>query len=246
MRLGRPWVRLKLAMSLDGRTALANGESRWITAEAARADVQRWRARSSAVLTGVGTVLADDPRLDVRVAAERPAGPPSESAATRARVRQPVRVVLDSALRTPPAARLFEAAGPVWIFTRSGDPGRRAALEARGARIEQLDPAGSHAAGGHAAQSRLPLAAVLERLAAAGMNEVLVEAGATLAGALLHEQRVDELLLYIAPVLLGPEGRSLAQLPQPAELARAPRFALLSSEQIGADLRLQLRPLASE
>ena len=126
MRSGRPLVRVKLAMSLDGRTALANGESRWITGEAARADVHHWRARSSAILTGVGTVLADDPRLDVRL--------PGEAGGPR---RQPLRVVLDTELRTPAAARLFEMPGEVLILTglTSPDNARAASLTARGARI---------------------------------------------------------------------------------------------------------------
>src|SRR5579863_9559860 len=146
MRHGRPLVRVKLAMSLDGRTALANGESRWITGEAARGDVQHWRARSSAVLTGVGTVLADDPRLDVRLADEPPG---------RAR-RQPLRVVLDTQLRTPPAARLLQGGGEVLILTgvTGPDDARAVSLAARGARLDSLPTAAG----------RLALPAVLDRL----------------------------------------------------------------------------------
>ncbi len=221
----RPWVRLKLAASLDGRTALASGASRWITGEEAREDVQRWRARSSAVLTGIGTVLADDPRLDVR----RPG----------AAVRQPARIVLDAALRTPPAARLFSAGGPVWIFTASQDAQRRRALEASGARIEHV-PLGSAADG---AAAGLDLKGVLERLAEAEMNEVHVEAGATLAGSFVRERLVDELLLYTAPILLGPQARPLAELPQLAHLRCAPRWTIVGTDRFGADLRMRLRPL---
>jgi len=207
-------------MSLDGRTALANGTSRWISSEAAREDVQHWRARSSAVLTGIGTVLADDPRLTVRLPAARP--------------RPPLRVILDTALRTPPRARLLDEGGPVWIFTATEDGARRQALEARGARIEYL---------GQRAGARLPLAEVLARLASAEINEVLVEAGATLAGELIRTQLADELLLYIAPILLGPQGRALVTLPELTELAAGPRFEIIEMLRIGVDLRVRLRPL---
>jgi diaminohydroxyphosphoribosylaminopyrimidine deaminase/5-amino-6-(5-phosphoribosylamino)uracil reductase len=224
MRLGRPLVRVKLAMSLDGRTALANGESRWITGEAARQDVQRWRARSSAVLTGIGTVLADDPRLDVRL-------PPEAEEAPR---RQPLRVVLDTRLRTPDKARLFEVPGDVLILTALAAPNDAhvARLSARGARIESLPAAGN----------RLALPAVIDRLGELELNEVLVEAGATLAGELLRQSLADELLLYVGPRLLGPSARALVNLPDLRELKDAPAFALLEMQQLGEDLRLRLRP----
>jgi diaminohydroxyphosphoribosylaminopyrimidine deaminase/5-amino-6-(5-phosphoribosylamino)uracil reductase len=214
MRHGVPLVRLKLAMSLDGRTALSDGRSKWITGEAARQDVQYWRERSSAVLTGIGTVLADDPRLSVRSAGEG--------------VRQPLRVILDSGLRTPAAARVFDDAAPqggVWIFTTSTEGERIAALQARGARIEQ----------------GVGLAQVLAKLGKAGVNELLVEAGATLAGALIEQRCVDELLLYVAPVVLGDRARGLLQLPEPKSLSQARRFAMIESVAIGADQRLRLR-----
>jgi diaminohydroxyphosphoribosylaminopyrimidine deaminase / 5-amino-6-(5-phosphoribosylamino)uracil reductase len=218
MREGLPLVRVKLAMSLDGRTALSDGRSKWITGEAARLDVQSWRARSSAILTGIGTVLADDPLLSVR-----PAGPA---------VRQPARVILDSKLRTPPDARVLgSAAGAgVWIFTTSNDVQRIAALQARGARVES---AGSAAP--------LDPALVLRALAQAGMNEVLVEAGATLAGALVEQQCVDELLLYVAPVVLGDRGRGLLNMPEPPSLAQARRFEIIETSAVGADQRIRLR-----
>lgn len=241
---GRPWVRVKLAMSLDGRTALASGASRWITGEAAREDVQHWRARSSAVLTGIGTVLADDPRLNVRLRMARP--------------RPPLKVVLDGALRTPPGAQLFETPGEVWIFGDStADPARRAALEARGAHVQLAlressnaarfapAPAASHRQADAPATVRLDLGQVLAQLAAAQMNEVHVEAGPTLAGALIREGLADELLIYAAPVLLGQEGRPLVDLPQVAALEDAPRFEIIESAAIGADLRVRLRPRAS-
>jgi diaminohydroxyphosphoribosylaminopyrimidine deaminase / 5-amino-6-(5-phosphoribosylamino)uracil reductase len=224
MQHGRPWMRLKLAMSLDGRTALANGESQWITGEAAREDVQRWRARSSAILTGVGTVLADDPRLDVRL--------PAEDGQER---RQPFRVVLDSRLRTPPAARLFDGGGDVLILTGDGalDETRLGALAARGARVESLP----------LVHGWLSLAAVADRLGELEANEVLIEAGPTLAGELLQQGLLDELLLYVAPKLLGPSGRELIAMPELAALADAPALVLLDTQRVGDDLRLRLRPV---
>jgi diaminohydroxyphosphoribosylaminopyrimidine deaminase / 5-amino-6-(5-phosphoribosylamino)uracil reductase len=221
MQAGRPWVRVKLAMSLDGRTALADGASQWITGEAAREDVQAWRARSSAILTGVGTVLSDDPRLTVRPAAGGEA-------------RQPLRVVLDTHLRTPPAARLFAGGGEVLILTAlTGlDATRAAALSARGARVETLP----------AQAERLELPVVLERLAELEANEILVEAGATLAGELLRQGLADEVLLYVAPKLLGPDARALVDLPPLRELKDAPTFRLAEVKTVGADLRLRLTP----
>ena len=229
---GLPWVRVKLAMSLDGRTALASGASQWITGEAAREDVQRWRARSSAVLTGVGTVLADDPRLDVRVSMPKP--------------RPPLRVVLDGLLRTPPSARLFESPGDVWIFAdASADPVRRTALEARGAHVE-FAPSARSQSRDEEPGVRLDLRQALVRLAEIQMNEVHVEAGPTLAGALIHGGLADELLIYAAPVLLGPQARPLAILPRLEALRDAPRFEIIESAAIGPDLRLRLRPRVSE
>ncbi len=229
MRTGRPWVRVKLAASLDGRTALANGASRWISGEAAREDVQHWRARSSAILTGTGTVLADDPRLDVRLA--------GEAGGER---RQPLRVVLDSALRTPPEARLFTVAGEVLIVTAvpASDPRwepRCAALAARGARIETLPAVGE----------RVPLPAVLDRLGELEINELQVEAGPTLAGELLRQGLADELLLYLAPNLLGPAARPLLAFPELTELEAAPAFAIAEVTRVGDDLRLRLTPRAA-
>jgi diaminohydroxyphosphoribosylaminopyrimidine deaminase/5-amino-6-(5-phosphoribosylamino)uracil reductase len=215
MRRGRPWVRVKLAMSVDGRTALANGSSRWITGEQSRDDVQRWRARSSAVLTGVGTVLADDPRLDVR---------------SNDVERQPLRVILDHRLRTPPEARVLGKPGEVLLFSVSDDPALRAGLEEKGARIERLS------------NSLLDLGTVLARLAELEINEVLVEAGPTLAGAFVQAGFADEILLYVAPVLLGPQARPLLQLRELGDLADVRRFTLIDVCSLGADLRLRLRP----
>ena len=224
MQQGRPWVRLKLAMSLDGRTALASGESRWISGEAARQDVQHWRARSSAILTGIGTVLADDPQLDVRV--------PDVSAHG---TRQPLRVVLDRHLRTPPQARLLSAGGEVLILTALAalqDARAGAPLSTRGARIESVPAEGE----------RLALVAVLERLGELEVNELLVEAGPTLSGELVRQSLVDELLLYVAPKLLGDKARPLLELPALTGLSEARAFTLLDTRPFGDDLRLRLRP----
>lgn len=227
MQLGRPFVRVKLAMSVDARTALRNGQSKWITGEAARQDVHGWRARSSAILTGVGTVLSDDPRLDVRL-------PAQTSAAPR---RQPLRVVLDSQLRTPPKAQMFGVGGEVLILTGLDalDETRAAALSARGARVESLPTS----AGG------VELTAVLDRLGELEVNELLVEAGATLAGQLLQQQLVDELIVYVAPKLLGPAARALVNLPDLTTLEAAPTFAFVEVTPVGEDLRLRMRPAAA-
>ncbi len=228
MRVGRPWVRVKVAMSLDGRTALANGESRWITGAAAREDVQHWRARSSAILTGVGTVLADDPRLDVRLS-EPPSGP-----------RLPLlRVVVDSRLRTPADARLFALPGEVMLVSAQPPPELEAAHALRLASLSrratvvtlQPDPCG-----------RVSLPKTLDLLGGREINELWVEAGPRLAGALLAERLVDELVLYVAPKLLGPQARPLAELPELTQLQDAPGFVMMETRPIGEDLRVRLRP----
>jgi diaminohydroxyphosphoribosylaminopyrimidine deaminase/5-amino-6-(5-phosphoribosylamino)uracil reductase len=231
MQHGRPWVRVKSAMSLDGRTALANGESQWITGEAARDDVQRLRARSSAILTGIGTLLADDPQLTVRIGGE---------------ARQPLRVILDTRLRTPPGARLFETQGDVLIlttanFAASDVAARAAALEKCGARIEAMSSAQPE----NNVQTRwVDLQAALARLAELEVNEVLVEAGPTLSGEFVRQSLADEVIIYVAPTLLGPTARALLELPRLAELSAAQRLEFIDAIQIGGDLRLRLRPPA--
>ncbi len=219
---GRPWVRLKVATSVDGCTALPDGQSQWITGEAARRDGHAWRRRASAVLTGVGTVLADDPRLDVRLV-ETPA--------------QPWRVVLDSRWRTPPAARLLAPPGRVLVVGvgPSGDAGTR--LRAAGAEVVELD----HPAG------RVPLEPLLTMLAGRGVNELHVEGGTTLNGALLASGWVDECLLYVAPRFLG-SGRPIADWPVHAgatALEDRPSWRFLESTQLGDDLRVRLRPAST-
>lgn len=219
---GLPHVRVKLGASLDGRTALANGESRWITGPEARRDAQHFRARSSAVLTGIGTILGDDPALNVRL----------EGAS-----RQPLRVVLDSALRSPPGARIFGRDGPSLVFGVRDDAARRAALLGAGAQVEILAAD---------ADGRVPLAAALRRLAALEMNEVWVEAGARLAGALFAAGLVDELVVYLAPCLLGSSARGLADLPALTRLDQ--RLALRFTDvcTIGDDLRVTAAVLPKE
>jgi diaminohydroxyphosphoribosylaminopyrimidine deaminase / 5-amino-6-(5-phosphoribosylamino)uracil reductase len=219
MQHGLPWVRVKLGASLDGRTALANGVSRWITGEQARADVQRQRSRSSVVLTGSGTALSDDPALNVRLE-----GCP----------RQPLRVLLDSELRVLPQARLFEPPGSALVFTASEHAGRRAALEARGVRLESA---------ARAVDGGLQLEPILRRLAQLEANEVWVEAGARLAGALLQQRLVDELLVYVAPILLGPSARPLAQWPEIERLEQALHLRFTDCTSFGADLRISAVPV---
>jgi diaminohydroxyphosphoribosylaminopyrimidine deaminase/5-amino-6-(5-phosphoribosylamino)uracil reductase len=216
---GLPWVRVKLGASLDGRTALANGASRWITGKSARQDGQHFRARSSVVLSGSGTVLADDPALNVRI-----------DDATR----QPMRVVLDTLLRVPPQSRMFDREGPALVFTASSDEARRAELTRRGVRVESV----ARADGGG-----LHLESVLRRLAQLQANEVWVEAGARLAGALLHAGLVDELILYIAPCLLGHTARALAELPEVSNLKSRLQFKFTECLPIGDDLRLTAVPV---
>ncbi|PWB20411.1 bifunctional diaminohydroxyphosphoribosylaminopyrimidine deaminase/5-amino-6-(5-phosphoribosylamino)uracil reductase RibD [Comamonas sp. JNW] len=216
----QPWARLKAAMSLDGATALPDGSSQWITGEAARADGHHWRARACAILTGVGTVLADDPALDVRYV-QTP--------------RQPRLVVLDSQLRTPPQARIFAAEREVLVYTHSEDSARQAALQAVGATIVRLPP--PHAAG---PAHRIDLAALMQDLGQREVNELHVEAGGILNGALLQAGLVDECLLYLAPKLLGQGLPAFAGMAL-QKLDQAPALDIRSIEPLGADLRVLAR-----
>lgn len=214
---GRPWVRVKLAMSLDGRTALASGESKWITGEAARADVQRWRARSSAILTGSGTVLADNPHLTVRL-------PQGEAFVP------PLRVVLDRRLRTPPGSHVLDGSAPTLLLHAQG-------VERAIAQRAQIGTAAVAEQG-----DALDLHAVLALLAGRDCNEVHVEAGPTLCGALFAAGLADELLLYVAPIMLGDSARPLLHLPTLVDMAQRWRLRAIEQRQLGADWRLRLRP----
>jgi diaminohydroxyphosphoribosylaminopyrimidine deaminase / 5-amino-6-(5-phosphoribosylamino)uracil reductase len=222
MQRGRPWLRVKLAMSLDGRTALANGESKWITGAAARSDVQRWRARSAAIMTGIGTVLADDPKLTVRL-------PANADEADQA--PDPLRVVLDRRLQTPEGANLLDGSAPTLIL-HGGD-------------AQQADRRFGHVelAAVEIRDDRLDLRSVLATLAIRQVNEIQVEAGATLSGALLAEGLVDELLLYVAPVLLGDAARPLFELPALGDMAERWRLGTVEQRMLGQDWRILLRPL---
>lgn len=226
MRRGRPWLRLKVAASLDGRTALADGESRWITGEVARTDVHAWRAESAAILSTSATVLADDPELTARpIDATSPAGPTP---------RPPLRVLLDAHRRIPATARVFAAVGEVvrLVAPQHATGPADAAVGPR----SRIVPIATDQAG------RLSLPAALAWMGGEQINEVWVEAGPTLGGALLQACLVDELVVYLAPRLLGPDARPLAWLPAPQGLAAVEGWQVKDLRQIGADIRIMLRP----
>jgi diaminohydroxyphosphoribosylaminopyrimidine deaminase/5-amino-6-(5-phosphoribosylamino)uracil reductase len=216
-----PWVRLKIAASLDGKTALDNGASQWITAAAARADGHAWRARACAVLTGIGTVLEDDPQLDVRLV-DTP--------------RQPTLVLVDSRLEVPLTARLWQPGRTVLIYTATDDAATTQALKARGATVvclpESAAPAGTAA--------KVDLGAMLRDLAMREVNELHVEAGYKLNGSLVRAGLVDEFLVYLAPKFLG-QGRGMAQFGPLTALAEATPLTFLSSDMLGPDLRILAR-----
>lgn len=212
MTRGTAWVRSKVAMSLDGRTALSNGKSKWITGKDARRDVQHWRARSCAILTGIDTVLADDPRMDVREIATD---------------RQPLRAVLDSRLRMPLSARILSG-GKVLVYTAEHNAEKCAALETAGATVCVVP----------GTNGQVDLPAMLHDLAQRGCNEVLLEAGGMLNGAMLRAGLVDELLLYIAPQLLGDLSRGMAQLGELTSLDQRINLKWRDMRQVGNDLRI--------
>ncbi|MDZ7663433.1 bifunctional diaminohydroxyphosphoribosylaminopyrimidine deaminase/5-amino-6-(5-phosphoribosylamino)uracil reductase RibD [Thiohalophilus sp.] len=214
MQRGRPYVRLKLAMSLDGRTAMASGESQWITGAAARQDVQHWRARSSAILTGVGTVLADDPSMTVRL----------EQAE-----RQPLRVIVDTHLSTPANATILQQPGKTVIMTCSEEESVRDALRNAGAEVITV-PEDAH--------NNVDLGAVLDQLGEMEINELHVETGATLAGALMQAGLVDELIIYMAPTLLGDAARGLFHLPGLENMADQLQLQIKDIRAIGEDWRI--------
>ncbi len=224
MRRGTPYVRSKLAVSLDGRTALANGTSQWITSPAARADVHRWRARSSAVLTGSGTIVDDDPSLDAR----REEAEIVESLG----IEQPLRVVVDARLKTPPGAKTLSRPGTVLVLTtRALDDPRAEALRAAGARVDRIAGDAEHC----------DLRAVLEHLGTLEVNDVWVEAGAGLNGALLKAGLIDELIIYMAPRILGSTARGMFDVAPLESLADDYRVTFDELRKIGADLRITAR-----
>jgi len=215
MTRGRPWVRLKVAASLDGKTALTNGKSQWITGEAARRDGHHWRARACAVLTGGGTVREDDPQLTVR---DVPT------------TRQPLRVVVDSKLETPPTARILEGGGVLVVAARE-DKARVAALKEKGAEVLLLpDSAG-----------KVELESLFRELARREINEVHVEAGFRLNGSLVREKCVDELLVYLAPNLVGDKALGMFELPELTELPGRRVLAIHDLRMIGPDVRVMAR-----
>ena len=215
MTRGRPWLRLKVAASLDGKTALNNGMSQWITGPAARSDAHAWRARSCAMLTGIGTVRDDNPRLSVREVQT---------------ARQPLKVVVDSRLETPPDAAVLDG-GNVLIAAAQDDPARSAALRARGAEIVLLPNA----------QGKVDLGGLFLELGRREINEVLAEAGTRLNGSLLREGCVDELLIYQAPILIGDAARGMFGLAELTDLAGAIHLNIIERRVVGADFRIRAR-----
>jgi diaminohydroxyphosphoribosylaminopyrimidine deaminase/5-amino-6-(5-phosphoribosylamino)uracil reductase len=215
MTRGRPWVRLKVAASLDGKTALNNGKSQWITGEAARRDGHHWRARACAVLTGGGTVREDDPRLTVRDV-------PTP--------RQPLRVVVDSKLETPPTAKILEGGG-VLVAAAREDKAKIAALKARGAEVIVMP----NRAG------KVELNDLFRELARREINEVHVEAGFRLNGSLVREGQVDELLVYLAPALIGDKAPGMFELPELAELSGRRELRIQDLRMVGPDIRVLAR-----
>jgi diaminohydroxyphosphoribosylaminopyrimidine deaminase/5-amino-6-(5-phosphoribosylamino)uracil reductase len=219
MELGRPWVRVKMGASLDGRTALPGGESHWITSQEARTDVQRLRAEAGCILTGMGTVLADDPRLDLRLDGEN----------SDAGIPQPVRAILDTRHRLPADARMFSCGGPIWVYT--ADAADAGALHEVNAAVIEVPRAGEG----------LDLEAVLADLAEREINLVQVEAGPTLVGALFAEDLVDELVVYQSGVILGADSAPLLGVPAPESMDQRSEMHLHEVQRAGPDLRITWR-----
>ncbi|MCP4491353.1 MAG: bifunctional diaminohydroxyphosphoribosylaminopyrimidine deaminase/5-amino-6-(5-phosphoribosylamino)uracil reductase RibD [Gammaproteobacteria bacterium] len=221
----RPFVHLKMATSLDGKTALNNGDSQWISGEAARRDVQFLRARCSAILTSATTVLSDDPLLSLRLT--------TSDLEQDVAVRQPVRVVVDSALRLSGKEKIFKQGEPVWIYTVCDDPSKHHSLELAGADITLLDKGNS---------DQVDLVQMMQHLASREINEVHTECGQSLAGALLQEKLVDELVIYMAPMLLGSKARGAFDLGELTEMQSRIGCKINQVKAIGDDLRIILSP----
>jgi len=221
MEKGKPWVFAKAASSLDGRTAMQSGESQWITGEAARADVQKLRAKSCAIVTGVGTVMQDDPALTVR----------DDRLATRGEIRQPLRVIVDSQLQTPLNAKILQLPGKALVVYANASVEKQAQFAAAG--IETLCLANT--------ELKVDLTALMAELAKRQCNEVMIESGAKLLGAMMREQIIDELYLYMAPTLLGSSARPIAALPF-EHMHQQVRFDVKDMRKVGDDIRWQLQP----
>ena len=217
MKTSRPFVRNKLAMSVDGRTAMADGESKWITSEAARLDVQHLRARSSAIVTGAGTVLADDPSMTVRLENTE---------------RQPDRIIIDTNLSTPTNAKILKQPGQTHILTCSDDKAAIDQLTQTGARVVTLPKV----------KDRVDLHAMMDYLNELEVNEVLLETGATLSGAMLEEKLIDEVIIYMAPVVMGDQARGLFRLPHLNSMTDKIELTLKSTRMLGNDVRLTYTP----
>ena len=216
MKTKRPYVRLKMAMSLDGRTAMASGESQWITSAAAREDVQRLRARSSAIVTGVGTVLADDPSMNVRLEEVE---------------RQPIRVVMDTNLSMPVTAKMLSLPGRTLVMTCSDDDDAIQALTKAGAEVMNIPYC----------NNSVSLASVLDTLGEMEINEVLIETGATLSGAILEQGLVDELVIYMAPSIMGDNARGLFRLPKLEKMEDKIQLDIRDVRAVGSDWRICAR-----
>lgn len=227
MTEGLPYVRLKLAMSLDGRTAMESGESQWITGPDARLDVQKLRAQSDAIVTGIGSVMADDPSMTVRIDSDNH---PVKSKS----VRQPKRIIMDTALSIPPESKILYPCNQVQIFCLEelAEAEHHKALTDKGVNVIYTQAA---------EEGGIDLLLAMETLADQGINEVLVETGAVLAGAFLQEGLVDEVVLYMAPKLLGSNARPLMQLPLDS-MAQAVDFEMVNLSQLGKDIKLTLKP----
>jgi len=217
MLTGKPYVLSKLAMSLDGRTAMASGESKWITSPEARADVQKLRAASAAVLTGVATLLADNPSLNVRLEGVD--------------VEQPIRVILDSTLKTPVTSKVLTLSGRTLILSCSHNEQKIDALTQAGAEVYSLPDN----------QGRLDLDAVLYFLGEQQVNDVLIEAGHILNGAFMEQGLIDECIIYMAPSLLGASGRGLFEMPTITQMADKKQLQFVDMRKVGVDIRLQYK-----
>lgn len=227
MTCGLPYIRLKMAMSLDGKTALKNGRSEWISGVESRKDVQKLRAQSCAILTGINTVISDDPSLNVRLT--------STDLNLTKDIQQPVRVILDSGLKMPINAKMLSIEGKTWVFTTSNDANKVDQLKNAGCRVFQLSDN----------EQRLDVTQVMLTLAQLGVNEVHTECGSHLAGSLLKEQLVDEMVVYMAPKILGAQAQSLLDFGELTQMDQAIDVNIENITSIGQDLKLQFKPLYS-